>query len=351
MIKKLLSKKGFTIVEVMVAFVIFAIMAAMVCTIVNTTMQVKQENNDIEDEIKGQRDVYYGNTQDLTYADNGQKLTFNFDGISPVNVGYNIGNPNPPPSPTSTEEASGMALEYFIGNVDYNALKNPAADRNDSSGDKVGGSATNRFGSVGIYGSNGVTDVEIYAAKDESDDTGRTYFFALKAQALGETSTQYDMFKQVRLLFPSNIVEFGYCRYQIVGNIFRDKGTYAANYQVNKTNPNTLRIANTQVADTPPLIDQGYVAFYVTLADKLPDSLNLYEVFGYSSTSHNITSKDTDGEFTDSTTPQSAAGGVYNFVRYQEETKDEDGNDTIIEHVNIFAATEKPKADPDAPET
>ena len=51
MLKKLRSRRGFTIVEVMVAFVIFAIMAGMVGTILSTTMRAKQENIDVEEEI------------------------------------------------------------------------------------------------------------------------------------------------------------------------------------------------------------------------------------------------------------------------------------------------------------
>ena len=54
MLKKLRSRRGFTIVEVMVAFVIFAIMAGMVGTILSTTMRAKQENIDVEVEIADQ---------------------------------------------------------------------------------------------------------------------------------------------------------------------------------------------------------------------------------------------------------------------------------------------------------
>ena len=60
MLKKLRSRRGFTIVEVMVAFVIFAIMAGMVGTILSTTMRAKQENIDVEEEIAAQKQVRNG---------------------------------------------------------------------------------------------------------------------------------------------------------------------------------------------------------------------------------------------------------------------------------------------------
>ena len=52
MFKKILSRRGFTIVEVLVAFVIFSIMAAMIAMILNTTMRTRQGNIDLENEIK-----------------------------------------------------------------------------------------------------------------------------------------------------------------------------------------------------------------------------------------------------------------------------------------------------------
>ena len=59
MLKKFLSRRGFTIVEVLVAFVIFSIMAAMIAMILNTTVRTKQENIVLEDEIANQKEKYY----------------------------------------------------------------------------------------------------------------------------------------------------------------------------------------------------------------------------------------------------------------------------------------------------
>lgn len=69
MLKKLRSRRGFTIVEVMVAFVIFAIMAGMVGTILSTTMRAKQENIDVEEEIAAQKQAYYQKQQPMSKDD------------------------------------------------------------------------------------------------------------------------------------------------------------------------------------------------------------------------------------------------------------------------------------------
>ena len=66
MLKKFLSRRGFTIVEVLVAFVIFSIMAAMIAMILNTTVRTKQENIVLEDEISSQKEKYYLDTQGMT---------------------------------------------------------------------------------------------------------------------------------------------------------------------------------------------------------------------------------------------------------------------------------------------
>ena len=94
MLKKFLSRRGFTIVEVLVAFVIFSIMAAMIAMILNTTVRTKQENIVLEDEIANQKEKYYLNTQDMTYSSKDGTIQLNFDGGGQVDIDYSIGNPN-----------------------------------------------------------------------------------------------------------------------------------------------------------------------------------------------------------------------------------------------------------------
>lgn len=319
--KKFLTKRGFTIVEVLVAFVIFAIMAGMVATILSSTMRAKQDNTALEAEIARQQNEYYTKTQDRTYdSSSSGQLTFNFSGIAPVEINYSVGDPN------ASDADNQIALDYFVGDVDYSVMDGKSAQP-EKKGDNGGGSVADRFASTGIYGSNGITSINVILQKDDSYTAGNRYFIA--AKAVGDTDEQYDMFKQYRLTFPSEVLKYGYCHYQQSGSLFRDVDTTShSGYNVTQTSSDTIRIAATQTTSSTPLINSGYKAMYVVLDSPL-DTLNLYDVFGCCETGQTIKSTQSDGS--------------YLFTRYLEKTTDEDGNEVETTHTNVFAAVEKEK--------
>lgn len=152
MFKKILSRRGFTIVEVLVAFVIFSIMAAMIAMILNTTMRTRQGNIDLENEIAEQKEKYYLNTQKTDYTAKDGTIQLNFtDGAGNVSVDYSVGNPN------ADTDDNNIELDYYIGNVNYNAV-----DDNGKKGDKTSGSVMERLDSR-IYGANGISEIDIKA--------------------------------------------------------------------------------------------------------------------------------------------------------------------------------------------
>ena len=324
--KKLLTKRGFSIVEVMVAFVIFAIMAGMVATILSSTMQAKRENTDLEEEIAQQQNAYYTKTQDKTYdSSSSEQLTFNFTGVDPVKIKYSIGDPN------AADADNQIALEYFIGNVDYSVMSGKGGSSTPEK-ESGSGSVADRFAKTNIYGSNGITSINVILHRDESYTEGNRYLIA--AKAVGQVDTQYDMFKQYRLTFPSNILKYGYCNYEVASKSFRDIGTASpSGYNITSTTSTTLRIAPTQSSLSDPLVNKGYKAMYVVLdtpLESISPTLNLYDIFGCCYTGQTDKSAQTDD-------------GSYKFTRYVEKSTDKDGNTVETTHINIFAAVEKAK--------
>lgn len=331
--KKLLSKKGFTIVEVMVAFVIFAIMAAMVCAIVQQTMQTKRENIELEGEIENQQVTYYGKTLDRTYDDaSSENLTFNFNDVSPVNIGYSVGDPN------AVDADNKIKLEYFVGDVDYNAMLGKGAPMDPTNNNSSSGSVADRFEQTNIYGSNGLTDIQVIMKRD-NDYTGDGYRYFVASKAIGPEDKQYDRFKQYRIIFPAKMLSYGYADFTDASKTFTTAGvsteyklTLTNNSTTEKGDTSTIRISAAQTTLKPVLTKQGFTGFYVVLNKELetisPD-LNLYKIFGVSSTKQDVDTKPSDGN--------------YKFSRYVETVKQEGGSEVDITHTNVFAAVEKTK--------
>ena len=335
--KKLIRKDGFTIVEVMVAFVIFSIMAAIVCSIVNQAMLAKQDNIELEGEIENQAVTYYGKTIDRTYdSADSDSLSFNFDKVSPLSISCSIGDPN------ASDADNQIAIEYFVGDVNYGAMYGKGSQSNPSKGDNDSGSVADRFQKTAIYGSNGITNIQMNIQRDTSY-TGKGYRYFVASKAIGDKDEQYDMFKQYRLVFPGKLLSYGYANFNEPSKSYRITDS-SANYKLEKTNivtnnstgetSSTIRISCAQSSLVDPLINQGFTAYYVVLDKELESvssDLNLYEIFGVSSTNQNPKAKPVDN--------------IYKFSQYVEETLDKDGKTVETTHVNVFAATEKTKSD------
>ncbi len=319
MLRKLHSKRGFTLVEVMVAFVIFAIMASMVSMILASTNQAKLENKQISDEIETQKERYYLKDHEMKYkpADKEGTLTFNFEGSSPLNIDYNVGDPN------AEDDENILALEYFIGNVDYSNKGNKEEINDDGGGS---GSVTTRL-DTRIYGANGIDYINVKLKRDSSY-TGTGYRYTIGTMAVYSGLDQQEWFAQYRLIFPSDILDYGYTNQDENATSFTSRRT-ANSYKFDVYAPysRTLRIASKQNSTdgTPEAIAGFYLYYYVVLKDPLEDidpGLDLNKIFGYSDTDQTPT-------FT---------GASYKFSPYEETIEDDDGNKEETTHVNIFGA-------------
>lgn len=319
-LRKLRSKRGFTIVEVLVAFVIFAIMAAMVAMIINQTNRAKADNYRFSEEIEAQKEQYYLKDHKKEYksADKEGTLTFNFEGSSPLNIDYSVGDPN------AEDDDNLLALEYFIGNVDYEgggSTPSPGGDDNNGPG-----SVTTRL-DTRIYGSNGI-DYILLKLKRDTSYTGTGYRYAIGTLAVYSGLDEQQWYAQYRLIFPSKILDYGYT------NQDENQTSYSSRLQANSYNfevyspySRTLRIASKQTSSetTPAVINNGYVYYYVVLEEQLESvdaGLDCNKIFGYSDTAQTPT----------------FSGTSYKFTPYVETITDKSGNTTIENHINIFGA-------------
>lgn len=335
--KKYLSKRGFTIVEVMVAFVIFAIMAGMVSVILSQTYRAKQENTDLEDEIQGQREAYYLKDQDKEYnsADKEGTLTFNFDGMSALNVGYDIGNPN------AEGDDNQIALEYFIGDVDYKSITDGKKQNNDKAGNNVG-SVMSRLDSR-IYGSTGINKISIKLEKDNTY-TGTGCRYCIWSMATYNGLEQQRWFAQYRLIFPSKILDYGYVSVDSKENVtgFSSRFLYnSKEYEVYAPYSRTLRISSKQSSDEsdPWVISGKYTRYYVVLTSPLEDidaGLDVNKIFGYSNS--------------DQTSTKSESGS-YEFTPYSETITEEGGTTSTANYPNIFGAFPREEETLETPST
>lgn len=148
--KRLFSKRsGFTLVEIIIAFAIFAIMSSMILQMLNLAVNQRRSNKDFEDELARQEELLAQGGKNTTYdsgkAGTDDKISLTFkdkDGKDAVDFDMNY--QMKPADPSNTDAADG--INYFVGDFNYGA---------DGSGSSGGGG-----GSAGASG--GATQASRY---------------------------------------------------------------------------------------------------------------------------------------------------------------------------------------------
>lgn len=117
--KRLFSKKsGFTLVEIIIAFAIFAIMASMIVQVLNLMVQRKVRNMRFEESLSEQEKASIAQAKDMDYtatdADGQLTLLFKDKGGSDLTVppiDYQLKNWDP--------DNYKNGINYFVGDYDY----------------------------------------------------------------------------------------------------------------------------------------------------------------------------------------------------------------------------------------
>ena len=338
MLKKISRKRGFTLVEVLVAFVIFAIMAAMVGVILQSTMRVKQQNLDDAAAIEAQKQAYYQKNQPISKDD--------YDALKSTNrnddVEFKIGGTDYSIDYVAADPFTGnqtFELQYYIGekgNEPWNAAGDGAGDGGQGS-DVLGGL------NCGLYGSNGIESITVSMAK--RNDVANRYYVFMSVSDNEQTESVLKPFQSLIISFPYPIVSYGYVN---MGN-GQDCSSEHRSIDISKTaDGRSLRLSgNGSSLSIFNLAGGGTKSpFWVEFSKELTTEQlkDMTKVFGNSGL-NDVTQVQKEISFTtqswfncDLSTPLYCT----TFYPYKYKIKDEDGKDTDETdiRVNVFAATE-----------
>ena len=307
--KRIFSKRGFTIIEVMVAFVIFAIMAAMVSTILQSALYAKQENVTLEDDIAEQKKAYYQHTinhQDAYDDTDTQQFTLDFKssvgGDQSVSFDYSLGNKS---SDGATEEAVGIKLNYIDADLNYKLPTDIDKGNSDNDSDMVSIPIADRL-DTHIKGSSGYESIFAYMIAYPDESAGETkettcrYLLAVKPDVSEYVKTYnkvYMPYMQFRFVFPENnkIVSASEAAYTAAINKFDSIGKDRIGYQLTVIHSSgkgdSLRFAGTMHNSdgTKTMLEYGYLGAYIKLSNPLGaeyikenGAVDLNKLFGYS---------------------------------------------------------------------
>lgn len=171
--KKLFSKRsGFTLVEIIIAFGIFAIMASMIVQVMNLMVRQKVRNRNFEDKLAAQEKEFIARGKNYSY-DPSQKeadpLSLQFKDNSGtdligMNLDFQLKN-------WDADNPRNL-VNYFVGDLDYDAElsfteKKDDDDDDDDEKNKGGSSQMSRF-DTRITGTKGIKSVKIAIQKTDT---------------------------------------------------------------------------------------------------------------------------------------------------------------------------------------
>lgn len=186
MMKKIFSKRsGFTLVEIVVAFAVFAIMSAMILQILNVVMYEKQSNAEYARELQQQELLIFKNGRSDAYEEvegvTPPTLSFAFDGKDTYSINYQAKFAH------GTDE-DGNEVSYDDGLAYYVGPGSGGSDGGGSlPGESIGGSASagaqmDRM-DTRITGTSGFSEINVYKVVKDTTyiGPGVRYFFEVSA--------------------------------------------------------------------------------------------------------------------------------------------------------------------------
>lgn len=167
--KRLFSKRsGFTLVEIIIAFAIFAIMASMILQMLNLAVNQRRSNKDFEDELARQEELLAQGNKNTGYdsgkAGEDDKISLTFkDKDGKDLVDFDMNYQMKPADPSNTNAADG--INYFVGDFNYGADGTGSSGGGGGSAGASGGVTQASRYDTRITGIKGLTDITIKPEK------------------------------------------------------------------------------------------------------------------------------------------------------------------------------------------
>lgn len=342
--KRLFSKRsGFTLVEIIIAFAIFAIMSSMILQMLNLAVNQRRSNKDFEDELARQEELLAQGGKNTTYdsgkAGEDDKISLTFkdkDGKDAIDFDMNY--QMKPADPSKTDAADG--INYFVGDFNYGADGSGSSGGSGTAGATGGATQASRY-DTRITGIKNLTNITIKpeklaeppAAVSGTPDGYVWYKFTVSADS-AKMMPEDKQISQFRIYFYSK--EFDSVKQEdSKGNITYKKVYKSAPiaavyyneteaksdlYQI-ESSSNSVRFSITKTNNKKVT---GAVPWeFVPMGFDPADDIVFYCMFKG------------DPQLDSASFGANGVGGVYNASPIYDET---DGHDTGKTHVNIYGS-------------
>lgn len=354
---KIFSKRsGFTLVEIVVAFAIFAIMAAMLVSLTGLAVRQRQANNNLSRELSNQQAYLAEHERETTYnaADNGGKFEFDFGSGITASLDYSVVR--------ATDDATSEGgIRYFVADANVKNKPVPGGDKPDGEGvslvlaekvdSRLYGSAN--FEYIRVQNVNKVTDssvlIDLGFPVNASMYTLDVYAVDNDA-AIRKEDTR--LARNYKMRFESYVLDCGY-----VGNgsnyISYQNASFGSDGKVSGGGTNQFEILPCSDDTVRVSIPHGVINKYfengsVNDSNCFPGVESKFYVVLYGDVDLTETS------FGENVSLNEFGQHVYYPVKAAVTTTDEDGNDSTenVDFINVYGAYAKAGAeilDPEVP--